>query len=92
MVDLLTCIGILLGPTKRSLHRDVAVRHDATLARFGPAMFADSKSNRLACAIRDRLMMRLNMSPMIATGRSPYRPTWALKRELFAILDAGNDH
>jgi hypothetical protein len=94
MVDSLTCIGILLGATKRSRHRYVAVGQDATLARFGPAMFADSRSHGLARAIRDWLMTRLNMSksPMIATGRSPYRPAGTLKRKLFAILDAGHDH
>ena len=53
-----------------------------------------STSHRLVWAICDWLVMGLNKSklPMTATEKSPYRSTWALKRELFGLLGAANDH
>lgn len=45
-------------------------------------------------AICDGLMTGLLKSklPMTAIERSPYCPARALKRELFGIQDAGNEH
>jgi hypothetical protein len=66
-------MSIISAPMPLRIFRPLAVQHDAKLARFGPSMFADSRSHWLAWAICDWLMTRLNMSklPMIATGRSP---------------------
>lgn len=91
MVDLFTCIEILLGARRRSLHLHTTVEHDGRSARFGSAMFADNRSNRLAWAIHARLMRPLNIlkAPMIATEICPAR---ALKRGPFGIRGAGDDH
>lgn len=69
MSDSFAWIGILLAATERSLDRYVAVRYDAQLVRFVPAMFADTTSRRLAPVIREQSPFHLFLVRNRTLGR-----------------------
>jgi hypothetical protein len=91
--DSFAWIGILLAATERSLHRRGRPARCAARAIWAChvcGLYVPSAGPGNLRLAHDGL--NKSKLPMTATERSPYRSAWTLKRKLFGILDAGNDH